>query len=277
MSMDAPTICGSLSRYPVSLGMTMHTAGYAALGLNYVYLPFAVQDLKGALTGMRALAIRGLGISMPFKLEILELLDRLDPLAERVGAVNTVVNDAGILSGYNTDGYGALEALREQTSVEGKRGLVVGAGGAARAVAFALAECGTALHIANRTLQRAEDLCATLRSHHGEVAVTAGSLPELESLEEFDLIVQCSPVGMQEYGASSPIPLSLLSERHVVMDVVYKPIETELVQFARQRGCRTIHGGRMLLHQAARQFELYTGRSAPLQAMNRALREALSA
>jgi shikimate dehydrogenase len=258
------TLCGSLARHPASLGAAMHRAGYAALGIDFTYVPFAVTDLTGAIAGMRALGIRGLGISVPFKLEVMALIDRIDPLAERIGAVNTVVNDDGVLTGYNTDAAGAVGALEEVTSIENKRVLIVGAGGAARAVGYALRQKGAVLHIINRTPDRAAALA-------GVIGATSGTIGDAENLRGFDIVVNCSAAGMQEYGPESPIPASALLADLIVMDIVYKPVVTELVTLARRTGATTVHGGRMLLHQACRQFELYTGRPAPVQAMDAAL------
>src|SRR5689334_11775366 len=129
------TLCGSISHHPGPLGSIIHKAGYAALGLDYTYVPFRVTDLEGALQGMRSLGIRGFGVSMPFKIDILKHLDKVDPLAARIGAVNTVVNDDGFLTGYNADAHGAAEALAQFSPIQGKKVIVIGAGGAARAVA----------------------------------------------------------------------------------------------------------------------------------------------
>jgi len=250
----------------------MHEAGYRALDLPWVYVPFAVErDLEGALRGMRALSIRGLGVSMPHKLAVMPLLDTIDPIAARIGAVNTIVNDGGKLTGHNTDAFGAVAALREQIDPRDRSILVLGAGGAARAVVHGLVEAGAKVIVANRSVQGARDLCA------------AASASEAVSLEEaadrapsVDVLVNATSLGMVASGETAGLPLGgALPERGVVMDIVYKPIETALVSRAKERGARTIHGGRMLLHQAARQFSLYTGRDAPLDAMDAALRAAI--
>lgn len=251
-------------------------AGYQALGLNYFYMPFQLvpEQLPGALAGMRALGIRGFGVSMPFKLLVMGQLDRLDPLAERIGAVNTVVNDGGTLTGHNTDAWGAVEALREVLPVAGARVLVVGAGGAARAVVFGLVQAGAIVHVCNRTPEKADELVA----HVGGGARSAGGLEVLGDLEAFDAVVNASSLGMAtgaEGNSSSPVARSALRPGLVVMDIVYKPIRTRLLDEAAAAGATTVHGGRMLLHQACRQFELYTGREAPREAMDRALRAQL--
>jgi shikimate dehydrogenase len=268
------TLCGSLSKHPVSLGAAMHQAGYAALGLAYVYVPFAVDDLEGALTGMRALQIRGFGVSMPYKLDVIPLLDGLDALAADIGAVNTIVNDAGTLTGYNTDAWGAARALEEATAIAGKRVVVIGAGGAARAVAYSLSRERAELHVVNRSYDKARALATELSVTTGRAA-TAGPLSDTARLENCDVLINCSSAGMHEYGAGSPVPATQLRPEMVIMDIVYKPIETELLRAARERGAKTVHGGRMLLHQACRQFELYTGRTAPLREMDGALRRAI--
>lgn len=268
--MDTPpspgrvTLCGSLSLHPVSLGAVMHTAGYRALGLPFTYVAFKVEDVAGAITGMRALGIRGFGVSMPHKQAVLPLLDALDPLAARIGAVNTIVNDAGHLTGHNTDASGAMRALEEVRPVAGARLLLLGAGGAARAIAVAAADRGAIVTIANRDVGKAEALAR-------ETAARAAGIAEAARGADYEIVVNATSAGMAEVDARSPLPLAALREGLVVMDIVYKPIETELIQEARRRGAIAIHGGRMLLHQAAGQFELYTGAPAPLAAMEAAL------
>jgi len=258
------TLCGSLSLHPVSLGAAMHLAGYQALHLPFTYVPFAVTDLEGAIRGMRALGIRGLGISMPFKQAVMPLLDELDPVAGTIGAVNTVVNEGGRLVGHNTDWIGAIRAVEEQVPVAGARVLLIGAGGAARAIAFGVKERGGKLVIANRDVEKARSLAA-------ETGAEAKGLEELERAGDHDIVINATSAGMVEVETRSLVPEEALREGITVMDIVYKPIETELLKAAARRGARAIHGGRMLLHQAARQFELYTGREAPLTSMDEAL------
>jgi shikimate dehydrogenase len=254
-------LCGSLSRWAVPLGAAMHEAGYRALGLPWRYVPFEVTDLAGALIGMRALGIRGLGVSMPFKRDILPLLDRIDPLARTIGAVNTVVNDSGTLVGHNTDWVGAARALAEALPLAGAAVLVLGAGGAARAVAHGLCHEGARVTLSNRS----DDAGLALAR-----ALGCGYLPWAErSQAGFDALVNATSLGMEGVDRAAPIGAPYAP---VVMDIVYKPLETELLRAAAAAGARAIHGGRMLLFQAAAQLELYTGRAAPLAAMDQALR-----
>ncbi|UQA63549.1 shikimate dehydrogenase [Polyangium aurulentum] len=249
----------------------MHLAGYRALGLPFTYVPFRVTDLAGAITGMRALGIRGLGISMPYKQEIMPLLDAIDAQAAQIGAVNTVVRgEDGRLRGYNTDAVGAVRALEEVRAIQGARVLLLGAGGAARAIAHGLAGAGASLVLANRTREKAEAIA------QGIEGASVRGLDEALSASDWDVLVNATSKGMLDVDPGSPVPEEAIRPGTVVMDIVYKPIETELLRAAERRGARTIHGGRMLLHQAARQFELYTGVAAPLEAMDAALREQIS-
>jgi shikimate dehydrogenase len=266
------TLCGSLSRVAVSLGAAMHNAGYRALDLPFTYVPFQVEDLEGALAGMRALGIRGFGVSMPFKERIMPLLDELEPLAARIGAVNTVVNERGRLVGHNTDWFGAVRALGEALPLRGRSVLVLGAGGAAKAVAYGLCEAGVRLTLCNRSEGTGRRLAVELGARFVPWAERAGC--------EAEAVVNATSVGMTGSGEAdtlaTPLPDHALHPATVVMDLVYKPIETTLLARARERGARTVHGGRMLLFQAARQFELYTGHQAPLEEMERALEQAMA-
>lgn len=246
----------------------MHLAGYRALGLDFAYVPFAVTDVEGAMRGVRALGIRGLGVSMPYKQAVIPLLDALDPIAARIGAVNTIVNDDGRLTGHNTDWIGAVRALEEATSLRGARVLLLGAGGAARAVAFGLAERGAVVTVVNRDLDKARQLAAA-------IGCAAAPLDDATFAAPYEVVVNATSRGMAEVDPRSPVPEEMLREGLTVMDIVYKPVVTELVGAARRRGATALHGGRMLLHQAAEQFRLYTGMEPPLAAMDEALRARL--
>lgn len=263
---DRLTLCGSISLHPVSLGAAMHLAGYQALGLPFTYVPFAVTDIPGAVRGMRALGIRGLGVSMPYKQAVVPLLDDIDPVAAKIGAVNTLVNEGGRIIGHNTDWIGAVRAVEERRRLFGARALLIGAGGAARAIAYGLKERGAELSIANRDLAKASALAE-------EVHATALDLSALGRAGEYDVVINATSAGMREVDPRSVVPEGALREGMTVMDIVYKPIRTELFEAAVRRGAAAIHGGRMLLHQAARQFELYTQVGAPLDVMDKALKE----
>jgi shikimate dehydrogenase len=268
--MTIVTLCASFSLHPSPLGAAMHNAGYRALDLPFTYVPFAIKDLRGAIAGMRALGIRGAGVSFPYKQDVMGLLDAIEPVAARIGAVNTIVNDGGTLTGHNTDWVGAVRALEEVTPLASERVLLVGAGGAARAIAYGLAGCGARVTIANRDAAKAEALA---RAVGGETE--ARGLSEVERAADYDIVVNATPLGMADVDPRSPIPDAAIRPGQLVMDIVPKPHETQLLGAARARGARVVHGGRMRLHQAARQFELYTGRTAPLEAMDAAQRTAI--
>jgi shikimate dehydrogenase len=264
------TLCGSLSLHPVETGARIHNAGYRALALPYTYVPFATtpEGLRGALAAMRALGIRGLGVSTPFKIQIVPLLDTLDATAERVGAVNTVVNELGKLVGHNTDGVGAVRALEERVGTAGLRGrkaVLVGAGGAARAIAHGLVGAGAELTIVNRSVRKAYALSRDCGARG------AAGLSWLGEGHDLELLVHATSVGMRAATEQPIVPASVLRAGITVMDIVYDPVETPLVRAARAAGAVVLDGSRMLLHQAARQFELYTGVQAPLEAMRAAL------
>jgi shikimate dehydrogenase len=252
----------------------MHEAGYRALGLPFTYVPFEVRDLAGAIAGMRALGIRGFGVSHPFKQDVIPLLDALDPVAARIGAVNTIVNTDGRLVGHNTDWIGATRALEEQRPLAGARVLLLGAGGAARAIAFGLREKQAQTTIANRDMTKARALANDVHgSGEGRVEVVAWEA-RASRVAGCDVIVNATSLGQLDVAAAdSPLPGDAFPDgwNGVVMDIVYKPIHTPLLAAARARGVHVVHGGRMLLHQATAQFHLYTGETAPLEAMTAAL------
>jgi shikimate dehydrogenase len=252
-----------------SLSPLIHNAGYKALGLDYVYLPFPVKDLKRAIADIKGLGIRGASVTMPYKARAIEYVDRFDRLAIETGAVNTIVNNDGVLTGYNTDYHGALKALEEAGSLEGKKVVLVGGGGAATAIALGLKRDGARLVILNRAQEKAKKL--------GEMfdAVESGGMDKLGEIASADILINATPVGMWPKTNESLIPQDLLHNRLTVFDIVYNPRETRLLAEAREKGCAVIYGYRMLLYQAAMQFELFTGQEPPLSIMESALTEAL--
>ncbi len=261
-------IYGILGR-PVahSLSPAMHNAAFRELGLNAVYVPFPVTDLPRAVAGLRGLAIAGASVTIPFKEEIIPLLDELDPLAARMAAVNTVVNRQGLLCGYNTDWMGAVAALKAHTRIAGEHFLLLGAGGAARAIAFGILENRGRVTLTDLDGPRAEALAR-------ELAVAAIPLNALEQCPAA-ILINATPVGMVPDLEGIPLDPGLLGRFTLVMDIVYRPLATRLLREAQARGSRTIDGLQMLIHQATAQFELWTGRRAPLETMSRAAYAAL--
>jgi shikimate dehydrogenase len=238
----------------------MHNAAYAALGLDAVYLAFDVRpsELADALSGVRALGLRQLSVSLPHKQAIRAHLDELDDTARRIGAVNTVVRRGDALCGSNTDWLGAVRALERETRLADTRAVVLGAGGTARAVVYGLRERGARVRVLNRTRETALDLARELG------AESAGGLDEL-SREPWDVLVNTTSVGLAE--DVSPVAADALHPDAVVMDAVYAPERTRLLRDAEARGARTIPGKWMLVYQAVAQLEAWSDREAPVEVM----------
>ncbi len=266
---DGATLVFGILGRPVahSLSPAMHNAAFRELGLNAVYVAFPVADLAQAVAGLRGLAIGGASVTIPFKEEIIPLLDEIDPQAARIGAVNTVVNREGRLAGYNTDWQGALAALSAETAIANQRVLILGAGGAARAIAFAILEQGGQAAVSDLDRDKALSLS---RQMWVEVAA-----PDYLAEYPAEVLINATPVGMEPHTDNLPLDPEILSRYRVVMDIVYKPLETRLLREARLRGCRVIDGLQMLIHQGAAQFELWTGRPAPREVMARAAYKSL--
>lgn len=256
--------------YPVghSLSPVMHNAAFAEKGLNAVYLAFETKDMVGCITGMRALGIRGMSVTIPHKSEVMPLLDEVDGLAKRIGAVNTICNDSGRLVGYNTDAVGAIRALEEKVELTGKSCTILGAGGAARAIGFILKENSVEVKVANRSPERGRALARSLKCQY----LTLDQLGEIS----VDIVINTTPVGMAPLTDQCPLPEQSLTEGMVVMDIIYNPIETMLLTIARARGCVTINGVGMFIHQGAEQFRLWTGLEAPIATMRRTVEGALN-
>jgi 3-dehydroquinate dehydratase/shikimate dehydrogenase len=250
-----------------SLSPVLHNAGFQARRINAVYLPFLVRDLRDFLAAIEPLGIRGFSVTVPHKERILRYLDDCDPLAAEIGAVNTVVvRGGGKLYGYNTDYVGVLRALDRRMSLAGSRVLIYGAGGAARAVAFALARAGAVVATCARRSQRARALARTV----GGEAIERRRLAKLC----FDAIVNATPVGMHPGPARSPLEARELNCR-LVFDLIYRPMRTRLLQLARRRGIETVPGVGMFVAQGAAQWEIWMGERAPVEPMRRAVLRAL--
>lgn len=253
-----------------SLSPALHEAAYDVLGLDARYVTFEPDPatIGDAIEGAAALGIAGLNVTTPFKRDVLEHV-ATDPLAGRIGAVNTIDFGTEPPGGYNTDASGAIRALdRHDVTLHGTDALVVGAGGAGRAIAIALDDAGADVRVANRTIAKAEDLAAALESGSGH---GFDDLPEL--VPETELLVNATTVGLES--DETPVAADLLHSDLVVMDAVYQPIETRLLQEAGAAGAETIDGAWMLLYQGVEAFEQWTGLEAPVEAMHEALRARL--
>lgn len=235
-----------------SLSPVLHNGAFRRMGLNAVYLAFEVQNLREAVAGIRGLGIRGVSVTIPFKTEIISLLDEIDEWAKEIHAINTILNREGRLIGYNTDWSGAIEALEKRVRLEGKRVLLLGAGGAARAIGYGLKKRNAEILICNRSLERGKALAE-------ELGCRCEPLPAIKDFEA-ELLINATSVGMHPHDRESPVPKGLLRQGMTVMDIVYRPLRTRLLREAQECGCEIVDGLEMLAYQGAKQLELWTGR-----------------
>ena len=272
-------ICGIIGD-PIEHTMSpaMHNAAFKALGLDYVYIPFKVKslELKKAAEGIRGLNFRGMNVTIPHKVAVMQFLDRIDPLAEKIGAVNTIVNDGGILTGYNTDATGFLQTLHDRNVEPAeKKVLLLGAGGAARAISHILTREKAQLTILNRKqeLSWAEDLAARL-SRNYKADIKAGELTNenlKKAINAADLLVNATSLGMSPDVDETPVPADLLHANLTVFDIIYNPLPTRLLREAAATGAKTIDGLEMLVRQGAASFEIWTKIKPPVDVMRQAV------
>ena len=269
---------------PISHSMSpaIHNAGYEAMGLDFVYLAFPVEDVQGVLEGMRAIEnFRGMSVTIPHKIEVMNYVDEISDVDRSIGSINTVIHENGKLIGLGTDGAGALKALLDNgVTLDGKNVLMLGAGGAARAIAFTLARNTQLAELAildvNETLL--QGLTSDLRTGTNAV-ITPGAMNEsaiATAMESADVIINCTPVGMHPNVTTSLVAPELFRPGQVVFDIVYNPLETKLLSDARSRGLIVVPGVEMFINQAVLQFERFTGVDAPIDVMRRVVMERLS-
>jgi shikimate dehydrogenase len=265
-----------------SLSPAIHNAAYAELGLDFVYVACRVADVKGALAGMRALDnFRGMSVTIPHKVSVMAHMDEIGDVDRAIGAINTVVHEADRLVGLNTDGPGALKALVDAgVDLGGKNVLMLGSGGAARAIAFTLAWDNRLAQLKLLDIDQAmlADLAADLKA--GTRAAIASEVMTEEvlaaAMATADVIIHCTPIGMHPKTDASLVPPALFRPGQVVFDVVYTPLETKLLADARAKGLQTISGVEMFVNQAVLQFERFTGADAPIEVMRRVVMEHLT-
>ncbi len=271
MRIDAKTKITGLIGYPVehSLSPYMHNSAFNALNLNCVYVTFPVkpEHISLAIMAIRALNILGVNVTVPHKESVIPFLDEIDREAQDIGAANTIVNIDGRLKGYNTDGRGFMESLKERgILVKDKNVFIIGAGGASKAVAYYLAREVSRLYIYDIDTRKADDLKDSLRRFSDNVY----SVKEMDYIKESHLIINATPLGLKE-GDPSPVPLNLLNKEQIVYDLIYK--KTVLLRESSSLGCRTMDGLGMLLWQGVFAFELWTGMKPPVEVMRNALFE----
>lgn len=251
-----------------SLSPVMHDAALKKTGLAERYVAFCVQDIGGAMDGLRAMNIRGASVTLPFKVAVMEYLDDIDTDALEIGAVNTVVNENGRLIGHNTDWSGLILALKKAIVIRDKTIVIVGAGGTARAAAYGILREGGYPVIVNRTPKKGKMLAEKMQC-------AFYPLSEIGRIRG-DVMINTTPVGMYPRGNQSPVNAAVLSGYNCVMDVIYNPIKTKLLKDAEKQGCRIVTGVEMFVHQGAEQFRLWTGKEPPRAVMKKVILERLS-
>jgi len=254
-----------------SMSKYMHNASFKEKKLDFIYIPFKVkkEELKEFINNLRKFGFAGASVTIPHKVEVMKYLDKIDETAKQIGAINTVVNKNGKLIGYNTDYYGAVEALKEKIKLKNKKALVVGAGGGARAVVYGLKKENAGITITNRTMEKARVLAK-------EFNVKFDGMKNIKQLiKNNDIIINTTSVGMAPNTNESIINGNDLIKGKLVVDIVYKPSETKLIKLARKSKCSVITGDRMLIYQAIGQFKLWTGQEPRFKSMESALKKHL--
>jgi shikimate dehydrogenase len=269
-------VCGVIGD-PIehTLSPIMHNAAFNALKLDYAFLAFKVKpaEVENAVNGMRALNILGLNVTMPHKKAVINYLDEIDQTAKFLNAVNTIHNKNGKLLGFNTDGVGALKALKENgVNPKGKRVLLLGSGGAARAIAYALVQEADELVVLNRTVEQAKELASLLERTFNKKVVADSLSPKIiqGNLPDYDILVNATSIGMKPNANQSPVAPEWLKSNLAVMDIVYNPVETKLAKEAKAAGAKVISGVEMLIYQGAASFEIWTDCKAPVEVMRKA-------
>ncbi len=259
---------------PVSHSMSpaIHNAAFVEKGLNNVYVPLKIKDIGTFMRECRKIGFHGFSVTIPHKESVLPFLDDIDHTARKIGAINTIVNQNDRFTGYNTDCMAAVIGLEyslkeANDTLNNKKISIIGAGGAARAIAFGLKEKGCDITIFNRTIERAEKLSS-------EVKCRFESLEEIHKLTS-DILINTTSIGMFPNIDQTPVPDSILKEGMIVFDAVYNPIETRLLRDAEKKGCHTVNGLSMFINQAAEQFRLWTDIDPPVELMSNVVKEML--
>ena len=281
MKIKGSTNIVGLIGHPVehSFSPPMHNAAFEKLGMDYAYVAFDVDpnNLGSAIEGAKSLNIKGFNVTIPHKIEVMQFLDEIDEVAGLIGAVNTI--DFKNMKGYNTDGIGAVRAIEEVISIKDKNVVIAGAGGASRAISFYLAKYGAdSITILNRNVDRAISLAGDVLDSGLIVDVQADSISEINNyLSDADILVDTTPMGMHPHVDDEPIARAEdMHEDLVVFDAVYNPNETVLIKEAIKAGAKPVYGIKMLLYQGAESFKIWTGVDAPVDEMEKALRQTLN-
>jgi shikimate dehydrogenase len=259
-----------------SLSPPMHNNAYKQLDMDYVYVAFKIEqeDISKLIESAKTLGIVGLNVTIPYKTDIIKYLDEVDEVARQINAVNTISFKNGIARGYNTDGIGAVKSIEKYTPVKDKNVLVLGAGGASKAITFTLINHNIKkLIIANRSKKNALDLIDNLRRQCDFDDIEYVDINDADSrLDEVDIIINTTPIGMYpNVDVEAPIKTDKITDKHIVMDIIYNPLETRLLKEAKSNGAMTIAGTNMLINQGITAFEIFTGKTPSYESFEEAL------
>ena len=264
-----------------SMSVSMHNAAIQKLGLDYLYVAFNVipNDLSNAIKGLKSLNIKGASVTIPHKITVMKHLDKIEPMAKNIGAINTIKNENGILIGRNTDGEGFLKSIKESGyNLKNKKVVLFGAGGAARACAFFLAKEVNSITIINRSKAKMKDLILKLNIKY-EISIKGINLSKSEEvkkeIKDSDVLVNATPVGMYPNVNESPVKQSWLHQNLFVVDIIYSPIQTKLLQEASSIGCNVLSGVDMLVNQGVIAFKWWTGVSPDKKLMKQVILDEL--
>jgi shikimate dehydrogenase len=281
MKMEKPKLFGVVG-HPIqhSLSPLMHSAAFKELGLNYSYSAFDVErtDLKSFLDSCRGGDFLGVNVTIPYKVDVIKYLDVLDGNVKLFDAVNTIKFEDKIMLGYNTDGLGCVRALEEaDVTVRGRRVLILGAGGASRAIAFQCALEGAEIAISNRTRDKAIKLAKEIRERLDKriLVVNFSDRSLKDIISTTDILINTTSIGMYPRMRRSPIAADVLSKELTVMDIIYNPVETQLLRNAKRLGCKTVDGVEMFVHQGAESLKIWLDVKPPLDVMRKAVLEKL--
>ncbi|MBR0471458.1 MAG: shikimate dehydrogenase [Methanosphaera sp.] len=259
-----------------SMSPPMHNNAYKQLNMDYVYVAFHVQpeNIENLINSSKTLDIKGLNVTIPHKTTIIPYLDEIDETAEKIGAVNTIQFKNGIAKGYNTDGIGAIKSIQEHTTLKDKNILIIGAGGASKAISFTLInENINSLTIANRSQNNAENLINNIKKQTEFTNINYQQINNVdEILNQTDIIINTTPIGMYpNHQVKPPIKTDNINNKHVIMDIIYNPLETQLLKQAKEKGATTINGTSMLINQGLESFKIFTGKEATYESFEEAL------
>jgi shikimate dehydrogenase len=275
MTINARTELYCIFGKPVrhSMSPIIHNTAFHLLGMNAVYLAFEPLSIREGISAMRSLGIRGASVTIPFKVDALSYIDAVDPLAAKIGAANTLHYENGRITGYNTDGFGAVQSLKESgVTVRNARVLVIGNGGSARAIAFTMLDCGAEVVITGRNRERISDLAKDLSAHYPSVSRILIQELDRAFMKDVNIIINTTPVGMEPDRGAIPIDPELIDKGHTVFDIIYAPAMTRLLAASQAQGCKIIGGIEMLINQGIRQFEIWTGSHPPRDEIIKALK-----